>query len=171
MNKADRKNAGFTLVELIVVVAILGIIVGGVAIGFSMLNKKNVDKAAKRVDVMMEKVRNWNMSKKDMKNLTIKKDSEGYHLFEGANEDSDGLLLGSGSNIEYVYVNSSSPGTEHTSSFTKFDVIFQRSGAIKYKKESANLDADVEVQGIRITNGSKTVNITLVADTGKHFIN
>ena len=50
-------NKGFSLVELVVVVLILGVLAGGTAIAISVLYNARVDNAAKRLNSMLDRAR------------------------------------------------------------------------------------------------------------------
>ncbi len=162
MNKVDKKNAGFTLVELIVIIAILAIMVGGVTIGISMMRKKNVEKAAKNINYKMTQLRSWNMSKDNTRDLTIKKASGEFNLDD---DEVNEKILDDTTNIEYVLDDGSA-----TSVNQSIAIKFQRNGTIKFVIDNDTTHPIDNVEKLKLSNGSKTVNITMVADTGKHFI-
>jgi len=162
MNKVDKKNAGFTLVELIVIIAILAIMVGGVTIGISIMRKKNVEKAAKNINYKMTQLRSWNMSKDNTRDLTIKKASGEFNLDD---DEVNEKILDDTTNIEYVLDDGSA-----TSVNQSIAIKFQRNGTIKFVIDNDTTHPIDNVEKLKLSNGSKTVNITMVADTGKHFI-
>ena len=162
MNREYGKNSGFTLVELIVIIAILAIMVGGVTMGISIMRKKNVDKAAKNINYKMTQIRTWNMSKDVLRDLTISKADGKFSLNDGENNDD---LLDDSTNIEYVR-----RGESPVSVNDSLAIRFQRNGTIKFVVDSNEANILNDVQAIKLTNGTKTVKITMVADTGKHFI-
>ncbi len=55
--RTKLNNEGFSLVELIVVILILGILTAGATIGFSVLYNAKVDNAAKRLESMLTRAR------------------------------------------------------------------------------------------------------------------
>lgn len=64
MQTKKSNNAGFSLVELIVVVAIMGLLIGGTLITYYTISSHNIDKAKGFVEDGLNEVRNRAMSTK-----------------------------------------------------------------------------------------------------------
>lgn len=61
--KRKNKNQGFSLVEFVIVVAIIAIICGFAFTGIAILSSKPVDECAKKIQVALEGSRNTTMGK------------------------------------------------------------------------------------------------------------
>ncbi len=64
MKKTKRlDNQGFSLIELMIVVAIIIVVTGAFAIGYSLISTKAVDQCAKKMQISIEGTRNTTMGK------------------------------------------------------------------------------------------------------------
>ncbi len=61
-NKRKLNNAGASLIELLVIMAILAVLLSGTIIGFSVVNSSNVKQASRTTKTFMEKTRSSSMS-------------------------------------------------------------------------------------------------------------
>ena len=79
-----KSNKGVTIIELIVVIAILGVLIGGVALTFRIVNSADIKGCTQTIDSSLEKVKNECMSKIDQSFLVLYKSTDndytGYYL-------------------------------------------------------------------------------------------
>ncbi len=76
MNKLNRDQRGFSMVELIVVIAIMSIMAGVVGYGFSLTNGKPAEECAKKLSAAIAHGRTTTMGK--YRNvITVRKESDG----------------------------------------------------------------------------------------------
>ncbi|NLJ97633.1 MAG: prepilin-type N-terminal cleavage/methylation domain-containing protein [Clostridiales bacterium] len=75
-----KKNQGFILVELIIVIAIISILSLGTALSVGLLGYGNAKSATGRIATMLDKVRVENMTKKEQYYLVIYKENKDYYL-------------------------------------------------------------------------------------------
>ena len=94
--KVEIDNKGLTLVEILIVVAILAIL-GGVALtGMSLLTSRPVDECAKKIQIALEGSRNTTMGKYSGY-VEFTADSDGVYVEKYINGTSDGRIkIGSG---------------------------------------------------------------------------
>lgn len=112
VEKNKQNNCGFTLVELIVVIAIMTIMVGGTIIGISVLASGNARKASNTLNSSLNELRTNTMSMQGGWKAKIYKDKNAYKvdLLKTETND-DGTMtttvvaseeLGSRINIQYI---------------------------------------------------------------------
>lgn len=175
------KNKGITLVEIIIVVAIIGIFAGGVALTFSIVNSADVTGCTQSIDSTLEKTKNECMTKANARYMVLYKSTDPDHsgFYVGSvqsnalasftpNPDADTKV--GGAKLQITVTPESGPPIDVASNAVYFT--FDRSsGAFKnvYKGIPAT-DALKCPASITVTNGSRTSVIHCVQATGKHFI-
>lgn len=86
-SKRQLNNAGMTLIELIIVVAIMAVVLGGLVLSTSFLGNSRVKRSYSQLQSAYSSARMESMSKKDPLELKISKDTDGvYYLQLGAEE-------------------------------------------------------------------------------------
>ena len=66
-----RKNSGFSLIELIVVVAIMGVMIGVVSFSIGLIHSTNVKKCAQSIKTGIDATRVNCMSKANASKITV----------------------------------------------------------------------------------------------------
>lgn len=175
------KNKGVTLIELIVVIAILGIVAGGIALTFSIVNSADIQGCTQSIDTTLEETKNECMSKTEQTCMVLYKSSDvnhtGYYIGRvpisalttyTPTPETDTKVGGNKIQITVTLVSS---GTIDVSSNAVYFTFDRGSGAFApmYKDVPAVSTGDYPA-AITITNGSKTSVINCVQATGKHFV-
>jgi prepilin-type N-terminal cleavage/methylation domain-containing protein len=75
-----KKNRGFTLIELIVVMAIAGIVAIGTMVGYHLIDSGSARSTVERINAMLDYVRLENMSKSEPYYLDIVQEEGDYYL-------------------------------------------------------------------------------------------
>lgn len=172
-----RNNKGFSLIEAVVVIAILAVLATGVVVGIGQLAGWRVTDCASDIDSAMKNTRINAMSKSSAY-LEISYDAAGNYYLQEKGEDREKIASG---NISIIYT---------TNRGTELDITEESPLIISYNRSSgafAPVISQVEEDGsfifmthadgnyvycskITITNGTKTKTITLIKDTGKHIL-
>ena len=84
MKKIFRSNKGFSLLELLIVITISMILVGGAAIGINLLHNANVNSAADRLKSAFNSARSISMAKgQNAGALTFRRVGESVYVYIG----------------------------------------------------------------------------------------
>ncbi|WP_455716469.1 type II secretion system protein [Anaerosporobacter sp.] len=158
-----KDNHGFTMIEVLVVIAILVILTTGISLGLNSVVSANVNKATKTIDAQMKKLRFTTLSREDNYSLFIyKKGGTNYYEIApsstAVNKLKDGTKLGKKEmKIQYVA-----------------DGIMQTVGddnkyiKITYNRSDGTFNCNYTK--IEFIAGGKNKQILLVNATGRHFI-
>ncbi len=175
------KNKGITLIELIVVIAILGILTGGIVLAFSIVRSADVQGCTQTLDTSLEKTKNECMTQMEQNFLVLYKSSDsnhaGYYLGNVTKSDlatysltpeKDNKICSDAIQISVTLQTGTTIDVSTTPVYFTFD---RATGAFEYLY-TGNIPTSVSEYptAITITNGTKTGIINLVQATGKHFI-
>ncbi len=160
-------NDGFSLVELVIVVAIMVIIGGAAVTGLGLLTSRPVDECAKKIQIALEGNRNTTMGKFSSK-LVFTEDANGVWLEEYINGNSEGKIqIGqSGVTVEYIIqANGVGPATTNDFKTTPLEVSFNRAnGSLNPLVEGGNN----YVTSFIVSRGDiKTLTVTIDRLTGR----
>lgn len=162
-----KNNKGFSLVEMIVTIAIIAILAG---VSFSLLGHlkhANTEKTVQTVSMVLGKLQARTMSKSTKAYLYIYKISGSYYCtvsttnctsFDASVMKADGNPLGSGMNIY---------GVDSTGNKT----LIENNGYIKvaYRRSGAFDTSNTNYAAINIA-GNYSSTIKLIAETGKYIV-
>ncbi len=164
-----QDNRGYSLVELLVTIAILTIMTGAVGVSIALAFSRNAEKCAKEIDTSLEKSRMYAMSQTgdnsfilDIANrqITVGGDAESYGNGQFAKEKK----LQSGVIIDVVgYAGAG-----------KVAVTFDKSTGRVRKIEIDDTDVTDAVTELRLDchndDHSKQAYVSLIRNTGKHYV-
>lgn len=164
-NKIQKQNDGMSLVEILIVVAILSVVVGMAGISISLLYSRDAERAAKSMNTMLEQCRMYCMSR------------EGDFTFVMDTENAQCSILPDG-NVEDL----PSRVTYTLASEGSFDFSTNKRVEISFDKSTGRVDG-IMVDGSAINvkdmsliemqaenTGGKRATVVLVVATGKHYI-
>ncbi len=159
---------GVTLVEIILVIAIIGILAGTTVMVIGHLRYADTEKAVKTVDSSLDKLQVQTMSKADTPYLYIYHLSDGYYLkimndnvnsFDTLKFDKKGVKI---ANNRVDIYKESKTGTKVTGN-TFIKVVYKKSAAFDKGTGMTNVSKIV-------IDGVGTYTVKLIEDTGKHFV-
>lgn len=168
----NRNDRGFSLVELIVVIAIMVVLTGLITIGAGMLNGKKAKQCRDELESKLQSVRVQTMGKRTVTATLAKKDGS-YVLTvistvnESATPTETDYTLGGGSACTIYYTCEDVEYSSGGSGLTEIDetgitITFDRaSGAMK------ELTSDVWLRHIYVVQGSRVYGIKFYPETGK----
>ncbi len=164
MKSNSMKNKGMTLVEILVVTAILSIIVGLSAVSISLVFSRDAEGCAKTINMALESVRMSALSQRG--DFTLSINSVNNQLVTIASE---GPVTTSEALQRQVTVSFPDlPDVEELS------IAFDKStGRVtNVRTDGAAVTPPPQLIRIRCTNnsGSKVATVTLVSSTGKHYV-
>ena len=173
--KQNRKK-GFSMVEMIVVVAIMGVFTALATIGFGYLKSENVRPAVKTVDSNLTKLKLDTMSKENKPYMCIYKVGSDYYMLCTTDSNispnaSNGQKIGNGN------VKISVGGVELTGS-SKIYIAFKKGsgaftdkitiGSVENSTVTTSSDSTIAMENASGTGTKYTLH--MIRDTGKHYI-
>lgn len=183
-----KENRGFSLVEVLIVVAIMGIMIGFVFIGLPLLTGQHARKCANNMSAALGKEKNYALARSGTADcyMELLLDADGYHIkyYIPKNAVVDGSLdsdwvLAEDETIGSAQVDVSCNFDDGTSAVIKsgqsVKLIFDRAdGSFKEAVRSdgtalGTSGGSAHCTDITFDRGKKYV-ITLYPDTGKHVL-
>lgn len=172
-----KDNKGFSLIELLVAIAIMAIVTGIATLSYNVVRKADVKKSAQVLDSMLTSVRTNNLSQASKSYLYIYLDSSDecfyYKISNTLTTNPGGLsdeavyLCADSITLKCKFSDSTSRTvqTGNTVAFT-----FDKSTGALIMYYNATTPYSSTLTGIEFSRGSKTSKITIASETGKHFI-
>lgn len=173
-----KDNHGFTLIELIVVMVIMGIITVGSITGYQLLNKGSAQSTTERISSILDYVQLLNMKKNKNYYMLIEKKSGVYKISvmsesvpNDRTELEEELKLRSGGEITFQY---NGDLNDYLISDTPVAGRNVKKLEVCFSKDSGGfipngLDGGI-ANRIKITDSKSSYTIRLVEITGKHYI-
>ncbi|MDF2538302.1 MAG: hypothetical protein K0S76_1323 [Herbinix sp.] len=176
-----KDNRGFTLIELIIIMVIMGIVAVGSVVGYNILNTGSAKSTTVRISTMLDYIQLQNMTKSKTYYLVIYPDSTGKYFMRVDSVTAGGvtetelqeepleLRIGgeitteySGDVTDYLLHDGLVPGRNVKD---KLEICFYKeTGAFKPNREGQL------VTKIGISASGRSYTLRLVELTGKHYM-
>ncbi|MCI6690857.1 MAG: prepilin-type N-terminal cleavage/methylation domain-containing protein [Clostridiaceae bacterium] len=167
--KKYRNEAGVTLIEIIIVLAIIGVLASAAVLLIGHLHYADTERVIKNIDTSMNELQIKNISKAEQSYLYIYHLSDGYYMrilsddlssFDSGKLNGDGTKL-SNNTIEIYGTDAGGSMVTIKGTANYIKVSYTKSGSFDSNKTN--------VKEIAI-DGTPQQTLTLIFDTGKHFI-
>ena len=173
-----NKNAGFSLIELIVVIAVMVIVVGIGATWIGNISGYRARECAGKVASSLTGAKVKSLSKQQNTGdayWELKKDSSDgkYYVTVYYPEYSGGGFtlieetskVGKTSNLKVTYTDVD--GSHEVDSANPLKLCYDRSTGALYEGSSGSVDKTKNISAINVSNGARSYKIEIVAKTGK----
>lgn len=170
--QVKKKQPGFSLMELIIVIAIMAIMASGVALSIGLLRSSDAKKLASEINSSLTTLRSENMAKSDLSYMHIYYYEDDYYIQMSKDPvpvvDGSGRNIGNGS-LSVVFKGESdiTLGPDNTETLTF--CINKKDGSFMKKVNDTELKTTSEIL-VTSSNTSTTHHIKLVRDTGRHYM-
>jgi len=171
-------SKGFSLVELIVIIAIVGLLAVGGSIAISTMTNANVTSAAKKLSSLLDKLRLESMSRTGKVYLEIGMDGNEYYgrlLYYGnggnGSDEGERVALGNRSLSFVAYKGTDAiEGTgDVISEGTSVYMTCLKSNG-KFREGSSTDSVPAHIYGRIVIRGTKTMTVHMVEETGRNYI-
>ncbi len=168
LKKALKEEKGVTLIEVLVVLAILVIAVGGASIGISLASSRNAEKCAREINDGLENARMLSLSRAGDYELTIDCSTRAMVL----HNEPPGTDPDSTKNLQRRVNITLESEEEDLSSATSITVTFDKSTG---KVKTITIDGSAyagDIIRIHTANeeGTRQADVVLIRNTGKHYV-
>ena len=180
-NQTDIKlnNKGLSLIELLIVVAIMTIIGGTLFLSTSVATNRHVTSCANKISTAIEQTRGLTLGKQSGKiKFWMGSDGQIYaQIYIDTNAYGDQVAIGhTGLSVSFVFADTSSPSTLTTcvldSSGAEIEFSRSTGGIIKQTVGAVSFDpGSKKLKQIIVTNGSKETIIDVDTYTGRVNVN
>lgn len=165
--KSILNHAGISLVELLLVIAIISIAVGMTGIGISLVFSRDSEKCAKTIEGALATAKMSSMAQKGI--FTMKIDAPGHSVEVHSSES--GIILEEALQSRVTVSFEVIGGTADLSGAEDLSVIFDKSTGKVKAVSSGGSSVDGTVFKIHCENESgKRASTVLVAATGKYYV-
>lgn len=178
--ECKKSNTGFSLIEMIVTIAIMAVVLGGAISIYSLINSSRLNSMAENIDDAISDTRSRTLAKSGEYRLKIYANGDDIKAVvqkkNGAVwDDIETTILGK-SNVKVTFKDDHSNNVEikdGTSgwylivSFNKSDGTFNK---IQTATNGSGTLRDIGANEVYVTYANKTKTIKMLKETGKHYI-
>ncbi|MBE5935125.1 MAG: prepilin-type N-terminal cleavage/methylation domain-containing protein [Lachnospiraceae bacterium] len=163
-----NNNKGYSLVEIIIVIAILAVVTSGAGISFRLIYNTRVTTGARNIQSMCKAARLNNMTKQKLKYIHLFRRDGTYYVYV------DDQLTGATSNMDEqigsvdmgISYGPRSGGTTLLANNKVFTIYFDRSGKCYFYDAAGNMLSS-NITRILFSNGKRQATVNISKITGK----
>ena len=164
IDRTTKDHGGFSLIEVIVVMAILAIVGTASLISLSIVSGQNIKSCYRELEGYMQETKMRAMSRENNPSMTLYIGSDGG-VYVALSDTGEDIRIGkSGLTVKYV----TSSGTYQISGSQKLEIGFERSTGA-FKKVTIPSGAKEYCDSIILSDGRRTFTMKLVPKTGKYY--
>lgn len=172
IKKLCINHKGITLVEILVVVAIISIIIGGIGISISLMYSRDAERAAKIIDTSLESARMGSMSQKGTFSTVLDIENNILNIIQNKTGGGKEIIESKSLPGNITITLKEADGVIDLSAAKKIEISFNKSVG-KVREFRVDEVTPVDTNMITITcrnNSGKKASIIIIKLTGKHYI-
>lgn len=158
-----KNNKGFSLVEMIIVIAIIAIVTSAAFFGFGYLSMADCKKCANRINSGLSTAKSKTMAEVDQMNMFLYRYNDDFYIkydtSDTITKDGDAEKIGNGSISITTYSVSGTTTVLQNGSEPVKVTISRKDGSYKTAPQS-----------FLVSSGDVSKTVYLVTETGKHFV-
>lgn len=167
-------NGGYTLVELIVVIAIMAVLTGMLSLGISMMFSRDAQSVAVTIDDELSEVRMMSMSRAGNYTMTLHTTSDvskdNKIIIDDGDSSTPQREISLNKSVKITVEQKNGSGTYSTSGGEDIEIVFDKgNGSVKTIDGSPASGVYVITVSSSAGGTAKTATVTLVATTGRHY--
>lgn len=163
----ENRTKGFSMIELIIVICIIGIMTAMATLGFGYIQSGNIRAAANNIASDLSQLKYDAMSKEEMPFMYIYKANGKYYIYcsEKRAQAAD-LTAANGSSLCNSNCKITFNGGTEVASGTYVEIAYKKSGGLSTKSNLSNDISDITVS--KADGSGKSYVITIFKETGKY---
>ena len=160
-------NKGYSLIEIIIVVAIVAIVSSAGTASLNLIHNSKVSTAARTVNSYCKSVRLNNMTKKELKYIHVFKKNNSNYVYVDSNKSANLTKTEKeiGNTNLAIYYGSTSGSKSAITNDNVITITFDRSGQCQLLNKSGSIISTVDL--LSFTNGKRSSDIIISKLTGK----
>lgn len=169
--RKHNTNAGMTLVEIIVTIAIISVLAGTMSISLSLMFSRDAERVGKKINDELSEARLMSMSKAGVFTLTIHTSADGKSNYIQLDCDNAGTVT----TVEHLVLEKNAvityglEGSLCSACNSDLKIVFDKANGSVKSINGATVNGLYQICS-KGTHNDKVCNVYLVTTTGRHYI-